>query len=1255
MSRTPSLFQETRVSPSTPSPSHILHINTTDKTPSTTSLTRKRAHSEISSSLLDEDTYARHHLASSASVFFRPAHRSPRSFLHRVLSDRRVLEIQCVDLIQKDKSDCWLTFRIELPAPIVPGGVVLADGGEKDALDVFIVTGEEGKGRFELFTVTLRGGLLVRETVPLDFDGKSVVRRFVPSCFSFRRPYRVVAASSLELFVSLQDGGLMRLRREANDSGANWNETYFSEGGWSGTLKGMLSLRNRKTVDYNGAKVEANAIAAIAPSPDGRFVWTVGLDHVLKAWDTKTGKVVAVGDLLNEVVDVDDRKRQGGYAMGAEQGTLLQIVAPTMDADFADAEYFLVVHSPREHVFKFFGVTSETTADGVALVLRDTMSGRRLIPPVDEMLDTNIWHLEQFYVQAGRNFQGSRIWLRARSGPVCRTFTMAFDLLDDRGAALDLEDAFQHDWSVVDSSSLSVDSLRDLPEFRGLEAAPESSTTPSEKWLDFLFFPGRFSNASLETALNIYRQGRKLPKTSGKGLKAAEEPLKERITSAVSSKILLRRLPNEQPDYDGYQEDVHKEWNTFFTLVSHLHTRRHESIGFAVDAEKGLAWTVCADFVAPIRSSSKFELLHNNAGLQAVENEEQLDREIMRQIWPAEDDPLRSRIMAVAQQFRRFMSPAAQEKLRIESATHALTPNDEMTPADGLQHLYDRCGFANEITDDEFETITTSAECFNGLGTLTEDAFLSVLDDILDKVGDAHKSLESQMLGLYGKDVSIAIAQETILHVQGVLLDSLALVIFMAFELDETELSPEFSSTRVYELIMLKLRETELRLWLVSHLRQEPMKSGAKEADMITMTIYESIFIGDWKVCQGSADSDLAELLTSSSLNWTFGLPLTAQWTNITTFVMANLLKHKEADLAAEFIQFMPEKDSAWSTYLKGRMYLTTGDYALASIHFEEAASDLTQPTNTRLLNQGDLLTPDELIFFGQGPSSYFQHILSLFEKLKLHSYVADFATRALQYMMSDAELTRSLTALDSRKKSAPDSPLPDQVRDAGSELKLLRLQQTRDEILGRLFNALLQTGRFEAAYDTLTQVSNPILQKSNLQSLIKDCVKRDAVPTLLDLPISGDMVHEADKILHTLARQAMASSPLASSSSGPAYHQILFAFRTQHSDFRGAASILYEHLQRLRHNNGSKSWQKMQDPEDETLVRVFVLVISSLACCGEGEGWLLAEPIEGEGKRRCVTLEEVRAEFGRELDRRSEVQLGRFALVGGEGEDGMF
>lgn len=166
----------------------------------------------------DEEAFSRKHIATESSIFFRRTSRAPRSFLWRVLDDRRQLDIQCVDLVQARKAtqESVLTYVLTFASPIRLNGIAFADPDEHDALEVFVLTTAN-----ELFTFTLRKDLLVRASAPAsaDFEPSSCFTSFVPSSFSFRHPYKLVATSSLELLVSLHDGGLLRLDRRAGENG----------------------------------------------------------------------------------------------------------------------------------------------------------------------------------------------------------------------------------------------------------------------------------------------------------------------------------------------------------------------------------------------------------------------------------------------------------------------------------------------------------------------------------------------------------------------------------------------------------------------------------------------------------------------------------------------------------------------------------------------------------------------------------------------------------------------------------------------------------------------------------------------------------------------------------------------------------------------------------------------------------------------------------------------------------------------------
>ena len=1259
MAQIPCLYRESRLTPSPTSASHILDIDASNPTTRSASLARagsKRPFEEISSH--DEDSYARKYLATEGSVFFRAKHRSPRSLLWRVLDDRKVLEIQSVDLVKEkkhDNADSWLTYRVHFGNRILEKGVQFADPEGSDALECYVLT--EGK---ELVTTRLGKDLLLRPDVPAHFDPGNVAKRYTSSVLSVRNPYRFLAVSSLLLLVSLADGGLVRLERKAGENGTQWRETFFSEGGWRDTLtlKGLNPFAGRPVVRYGTLELDPSAVADMAMSPDGKFVWTVSLDHCLRAWSTASGKVVLKQDLLNE--RLNERERNA-YAMSAEQGRLLQIVqtgpashdraVTRMDED---GKYALVVHSPKDHQIKIYEITNVAAVEGETVQLLDLQPDFKLIPPTDEFLNANIWHLDTFHMQRGANWAGVKLWVRARSGALCRTFVIDFDVLDD-GEACDLRDVWRMSWTVVDAGASTAEELKNSADFPGeLEGSGATAVTPSEQWLAFLFYPGRFTSSSLETALYMYRKARGLGgSSSARGFKAAERPLEERLLSAITAKILLRRSANDQPDYQRYQQDIQAQWRNFWSVLSLLHTRRQEAVGFSFDTFGELPWSIGADYVAPLRICSSLELRQRNSYLLYDNLDAQVDEVVFRRIFPARnnggaerghfEEPVAiGRLMDAARQLRLSFSAAANGKIRDVAYRNIKGLRDEGERAGLPMALYEEVDMQEEVTTEAFDALNEGVEVLDGLTNLENEHFQTLLGWLEEAaafggVGENHR------LARYGVAFTVQAAQVMLQEAEGILLDVLTLVAFMAGDIDEP-LSDNFNADHVYLSALRRLQGIQLLLWLAQHEREKTMQIGTSPQVaelMTTETLLEDIYIGNWLAWEPRTGEQLhlPEILTLSASAWINGPQLGEYyWEGATTDILARLVKLKETALATEFLTFTA-KQLPWSQYVQARLYLLKGAYTQASALFISAAQGVSKG---EVRNDAELLSPHEEASFGSGLVAYYQHIISLFEKLKAYSYVVDFAHKALNNTQKVPNFTQKMAEID-RKKNATDSPAFDRFNASADELKLLKKMELHDEILNRLFIALLATARYREAFDALTDIENRPVKRSCLHKLIEAAVKSDCVSDFLALPFSADLASAADTLLADSARRELASGSFTTSTP---YYQILYAFRVSRSDFRGAASILYEHLVRLK-----AVPEHVRDPEDETVVHCYLLLINTLACCGEDEAWILAEPKEGTGEKRgLVRLSDLRREYVADLDRRSEVVLGRFPLVGGDG-----
>jgi hypothetical protein len=158
--------------------------------------------------------------------------------------------------------------------------------------------------------------------------------------------------------------------------------------------------------------------------------------------------------------------------------------------------------------------------------------------------------------------------------------------------------------------------------------------------------------------------------------------------------------------------------------------------------------------------------------------------------------------------------------------------------------------------------------------------------------------------------------------------------------------------------------------------------------------------------------------------------------------------------------------------------------------------------------------------------------------------------------------------------------------------------------------------------------------------------VSQSQTAALLKFPFVG-LVDEVDATLADLCHKKL------NLGTGPPYHQILYSFRISRGNFRGAASILHERLQRLKSTSS-----KVHDPSDESLSQCYLMIINALSAVREEDAYILAEqriddasklPV-GQGKkllkRHIVTLDSLRKEYQAELDRVAAIEAGQFPFV---------
>ena len=261
------------------------------------------------------------------------------------------------------------------------------------------------------------------------------------------------------------------------------------------------------------------------------------------------------------------------------------------------------------------------------------------------------------------------------------------------------------------------------------------------------------------------------------------------------------------------------------------------------------------------------------------------------------------------------------------------------------------------------------------------------------------------------------------------------------------------------------------------------------------------------------------------------------------------------------------------------------------------------------------LLGDTEWNLLNKGQAQYYAHIVALYETQRAYSFVVDFARLALQFLGASA---------------AEDT------------------DTTKTDLLSRQFNAALATSQFELAHTSLLSLRDDAMRHSSLRKLVDKMCETQHSIELVALPFPG-MQQEVEEMLLHRCKGTMDVLQ------GFPYHQVLYAWRIKRSNYRGAASVLLDRIQKLKlAGEGDKITG--DDVLDTPVTRQYLLLINALSCVDPKQAWIFDEGSpalyqngDGGSKRRVVSLVDVRKQYQDELDRIAAIQNNQFGFEAGD------
>ncbi|OCT52313.1 hypothetical protein CLCR_07914 [Cladophialophora carrionii] len=1181
----------------------------------------------------DERTYSSHILASQSSIYFRESKSYPRTFYWKVVDNGKVLEVQCADFARSegDTKEAYLTLRFEFQDQIAPCGVTFADLDNGDEIHAFVCTLKN-----EIFNLCIPTNAFRYARILQDENLSQWCQSMESSTLSIDTVHRIYASSPLDVFISFASGRIQRLRREAVQE--DWVQTNYDDRSWGASIRGLVG-RGVHMVEYGSTQLDPRTAQAMALSrnEDGDLLFTVCLNHTLRIWDLEHGKILATKDLLGLARDAHDRMH-----LNPAENALIQLFKEKPSQKYPTV---LTFSFRKGGQFKFWDINESSTNP---LSIDDKYPTVTLSPPDPDETGNTVWSMIGFKLEPGAEFKSAQLWVLWRNHNYHQLYNCQ---LDFGSIASSWEES---NWVKCNPSASAKSQPPELVKGGQEDAA--------SKWLEFLFHPGRYSETSLETALSLFEQATAVKPTSS----YRSAPLRQRLCSAVAANVSLRKYGDSDMDFDRFGIDTDAQWRNFYRIAENVNQSRNAPLALAYDAFSDMVWITLADKCCAVRECSKMELLQQNSITDIKTLEETAARRWPHRKVSAEDgEPFveLAVLIAAARRFREAFPPELAQDFTLAITEDLSIGGEHITPI-RLLNIYDSVGFGDAVSNDVFERLESDVASFGGISGLNNELFLGVLELLVSKSKRSKSALRNT---LFGSLLLSAGVRDFLSAQRRLLIDLLALAIFVEGELSQEETkSAVFDAAELYDQIAPPLRLCERNLWLASHSRLVPLEilgadghpnatrrqANATSEDKRSVSIFEDALSKAVRP-QPAVDKPLMYLITdqvSEIDDWASGKD-TLDPEEAPVFLQCDLLKQGELDLATDFLRYQPS--TSWSSYVKGRLMVSKGEYDVAAYYFRKASYGLAcgKAVGNLVALSAGLLSTIEAECFNNGIPMYLVHVMTLFETAKAYNEAAQFAHQALD-------------ALQHGQKEP--------------------VSNFRAEVLSRLFNAELKLSRYEKAYTALVQLSDPALQRSSVTTLVDAILNSDlsisgpegAVRVLQSLPwaMYPHLARHMDQHLVSLTKKQSTTSVWALGNRRLDYLSIMHAIRLSQGDYRGAVTVLYDRLKAIR-----KSGRARHDPRGTALRHVLLALINLMACVAPEEAYIIVDiedqkPVatgvnekdhantsnesddllQMKKRRRVViTLDDLRKEYQAVLDKCSRIERGDFDFdVDGE-EDG--
>lgn len=984
-----------------------------DKQPSSASSLITKQHASATGT---ETNYYRRNVATAGSIVHcyseshstQPSSHLPQSISWRLFENSSVIELEPVDLNYR-KNYQHRSIKIVSPSPVFESCIAVSYNPSLFKLVIDFISQD-----WSFYTIAVSlSDFLFDPTSSLSDGGNLLTERNASNWhrlstsfpFDIKQPHLIHAVTSNLLIISLKNGSLMKIFRDAPLNDFSWD--VISDPTSSTLTRIWRGQSDKCPTDKNVSIRTAISISSVPSNKD--LLLTVSINHKLRIWQISTSNL-----LFDEFLASSDNVLLGPSPMN---------VLSVLDAPHDPNEFFFATYNPTDSgLIQAWRAEISTNSEELSLAVQGLGPKYAIEPYVPD--DTSTWLVNSFHI-AKHTSNSFIITTMLKSNTSSAIYK----------AELPRSDSSSSVWQVAIAKE-DTDALY-------LKASASHAATQTDSYIKWLFGPEGYLNVTIEAALQIYSTHYALGNISSNEVDDDESDreeeeeeranhtslwLRKKVCKTVGSAVTITYSSDSEPDYEKYRNSLAHEWARFDRLCAELERLGNEVLSMTWDPVTNTFWVTKSSFTSVLRSALPVELIYYN---RALEPSAELVKVVTSAITssPSFPSPLSGRVTEVhISQLLRLVDALYTYRKTLSTAQYGLFINTFKEDFHRRPHFSteERISHIRSSLIDEVTSRDALMNLFRSITEATPGTFYHHLDlvyRILTLVSPLEKPASGTNISVPGAVFLSSALYENIVTSK-VIVSDILITLTAALPLGESNIDKH---TQFYSKYLGLLNSFEAVYDFLHTIPAYQAKSSAKrianghykpeDVPYHNLTFFQQLLLkrqsGLFVLTSSSFPRFISHL--ASQLN------VTCQPTAIAQ-IIAELLSTSNNQVAHEFTtQYLPR--SGFSSFIAAHVFVRDGQADKAVDQFRAAAIDLS----TRHLTTEEMavvkklpgttytLEDSPLSSFGNGLAKYFNDAATT-----VNSW-GTYSVRALQLArLARANLYDPISNIDSATDIEP-------------------------------------------------------------------------------------------------------------------------------------------------------------------------------------------------------------------------------------------